>query len=881
MIPTRFIPALVAAAALGCSTSPGRDAGPASPDGGSTGTVGTSGGTGAGSSTGGSSTGGGSSDASSGGPGGGSGSGGTGTSGGQATSGLDGGLLPQLLNSYGSTEFEVAEHMRASREFQFSGEPFAQLLGYNLAGFDRTLPTTDIYTDPATGLSKTDPLGYALAVESYEYSKQPMNNLSFESGAGLSLQFGPVLNPGEEGGDAGYALLASRFQQFAAESYSGGPAGKFLIVSPPPVGNPLNYYGWPGLWPVFAEFASFDPLIYPLPGAVNTCTFQGSLGAFGYGGGISPFTTVIANYECDYNSLNLYQRDAQVNKVLSPDALGYVVWKQGLWTINYWQTMQDTAGNGITYVAPGDLSQVGQPGNTVVGEFPDPADPTGQTLDAGAPGVYLGDIPMEGWQGLTMQEEIDNKAEFLLTGFLTPDGVSLTGAAPGSADAGASGGLDGGNPIDPAVLAADDYTYSSPLLFFPSQVAVTETPQVGPSDTIYANKYFPQPTGFVITDGTSRLAGLSGLVGGFGEAFAFTDRNNALVGGSVPFLCTYDGDPFPRDDGAPDGEATLHDRVLGVMKIALVDLDRLHFDPVHQVLVDQSAVSAGKVTLGTTVTTVELVEAILALRNAFRALNGSLQLYSNDTPDIQGAAGALDVSPIDGAPFTGSLQSHLISLITAEANFLTQKLVAPSGAVANGYDLASSTADPSPSDLAAEAGAIRGLLDAYLATSNDTYRQTAVLIYQDLQTRFWMSAVRAFRTTAGVDDPMQYTPIRMGLLSGALRQYYKLVASTPSHAADGPVLLSELERSYKLVVNGWNDRWQDGVVGAHYPQDCAGAGMEMGERALTGELGHPTDHGDRDHDCVLEISYVNRPAALAAELDVTRYPDGGFPDAGP
>jgi hypothetical protein len=63
--------------------------------------------------------------------------------------------------------------------------------------------------------------------------------------------------------------------------------------------------------------------------------------------------------------------------------------------------------------------------------------------------------------------------------------------------------------------------------------------------------------------------------------------------------------------------------------------------------------------------------------------------------------------------------------------------------------------------------------------------------------------------------------------------------------------------------------------------------MEMAERALTGELGHPGDNGDRDHDCVMELSYRSLPAAMGAELDLSRQdagPDTGFdagPDAGP
>ncbi len=756
----------------------------------------------------------------------------------------DGGL-PALVGTLTSTTFTVAEHMRAAIEMQLSGEPFAQFLGYNLRGFNRTLAVTDQYSLDGGAAYVTDPLAYALAIESYEYSKQPMNNLSFESGAGLSLMFGPVLNPLQETNDAGYALLATRFQQFAAESNSAGDGGQNLIVSPPPSNNGLNPYGWPGVWPVFAEFTSFNPAIYPNPGTVNDCTFGGAVGSLGYGVFANAFGLLIANYECDYSSLNLPDRDSHVTKILTPDALGYPVWKQGLWVINYWQSLQDTAGNGITVVQPSDLAQVGQPGNAVVGSYPDPNDPTGTRMLQGVPGVYLGDIPMEGWQGLTMMEEIDNKAAFLLGSMLTSDGANLEGTS--------------------STLAAIDYAYDSPLLYFPGAVSVVETPQT--TNLAEGLRYFPQPTSFSIQDGSSRLAALSGLIGGFAEAFAITDRNNSQVGGSLPFEATFDGDPFPQDDGLPDGESTLHDRSLGVLKVALVNLDRLHFDTTHAVLVDTAGVAGGGVFRGSAVTTVELVECILALRNAFRALNGSLQLYSNDTPDTQGIPGALDSTALTGSSYAGSLQAHIITLISDEADFLATHLVTASGAVANSYDLSTDSADASPTNLEAEGGAIRGLLEAYLATSNEQYRTAAIAIYGDLQKRFWMTDVLCFRTTAGIDS-MTYTPIRFALLEAALRQYFKLVASAPGKQAEGAALLQELKRTFKLVVNGWNDRNQNDKV--DYPQECIGAGLEMGERMLTGELGHYADLGERDHDCVREISYVGLPAALGAELQLGR-----------
>lgn len=751
----------------------------------------------------------------------------------------DAGLWAKLAN----TRFEVVDVMRAGVEMQLSGEPFAQLLGYNLNGFSRTIPLTDQYFNSATGQQTTDPLGYALAVESYEYSKQPMNNLSLELGAGLSLMFGPVLNPGGVLGDEAFTLLDARFQQFAIKSASGGLLGSNLIVSPAPTTNPFNYYGWPGLWPVFAEFSDFDPSITPAPGAVSDCTFGGQAGAFGYGGPVTvPKGIFVENYECDYNTLNLINRDAQVDKVLSPAALGYATWKQGLSSISYWTTLHDSVGNGITEVPAAELSAVGQPGNTVVGEFPYPGDPTGQTLDAGAPGVYFGEIPMVGWQGLTMMEEIDDKSALLLSTLLSSDGVTLEGV--------------------PSILAADQYSYDSPLLFFPASVAVGETAQT--NDLIEVNKYFPQPTSFSIQDGGSALAGLSGLLAGFGEAFALTDRSNAGIGGSLPLLATFDGDPFPEDDGLPDGENTLHDRALGVIKIAAVDLDRLHFDPVNNVLVDSATVSGGTVTRGTTVTTVELAEAILALRVVFRSLNGSLRLYANDSSDIDGGPAALDTAALTGAPFAGTLQNHLLDLITTEANFLSDHLIAAGGAVANGFDLASQLADPSPTDLASETAAVRALLEAFLATGNETFRDLAVTVYGDLQQRFWMEDVRCFRTTIGQDSPVEFSPIRFELTSGALRQYYKLVATSPGNEAVASALLQEVKRTYKLVLNGWDDVNQDDIV--QYPQECLGAGLEMGERALTAEL--PGD-GDWDSDCVKEISILGLPAALGAELDIS------------
>jgi hypothetical protein len=736
------------------------------------------------------------------------------------------------------TRFVVADHFLASIEMQISGEPWAQLLGRNLTGFDRFSRVTDQYTDPSTGVTITDPLGYATAVESYEYSKQPMNNTSFESGAGVSLQFGPTLNPSGVEGDPAYQLLADRLQHLGDQAFATGPPGKNFVVSPPPSSNPLNVYGWPGFWPVFLEYQSFRPDIQPSAGATRGCTFNGGYAAAAMG------AQVVGDYECGYNSLNLPLRDLQVTKVIDPAALGFATWKQGLWVINYWQTVHDVAGNGITDVDPGDLAQIGQPGNTVVGRYPDPNDPTGASLLSGVPGVYLGDITIEGWQGLVMLDEMHNKATSLLGALTTSDGATLGGF---------------GSTKD-----AIGYDYAAPLRWWPAEIAVTEDGGAPPAGNAW--KYFPKPTQLAIQTGSSRLRGLTALMGGFAEYFALTDFDNPDVGGQPSSRATFDGDPFPGDNLAPDGEDSPHDRALAVIKVAVIDVDRLHFDAQHGVLVDEARASGGAVQRSSTVTTLDAAYAIVGLRTAYRSITHNLTLYSNDTPDTQALPTALDAAPLAGAP--APLGVRMLQLIGAEADFIASNLVAADGSVANSYDLDAGAADPSPTRIGSQAAAIRGLLDAYLATSDDRYRQVAAHAYQNLIDRFWMADVRAFRTTAGVDDPMTWTPIDYGPLSGALRQYWKLILSRPGMEREANELLERWKRTFKLVVNGWDDANADDQLG--WPEECTGAGLQMGERALTGELSHPADDGDRDHDCVLEIGAAKLPAALAAQIVIRR-----------
>ena len=344
--------------------------------------------------------------------------------------------------------------------------------------------------------------------------------------------------------------------------------------------------------------------------------------------------------------------------------------------------------------------------------------------------------------------------------------------------------------------------------------------------------------------------------------FALTDFNNADVGGLPSSRATFDGDPMPADNGKPDGEDTPHDRALADIKVAVVNIDRLHCDAGNKVLVDESTVAGGAVQRGQTVTALVAAYSIVGLRTALRAISSSLTLYSNDTPDTVGAPTALDGVTLGGS--SAPLPARMLQLIRAQADFLIAKLVAADGSVANSYDLGAGAADASPTRLESEASVIRGLLDAYLATSDTKYRVAAMRVWADLDKRFWMSDVRAYRTTAGVSDTLTWTPLAFGTIQGAMRQYWKIVGKKPGNEQLAAELLERVQRTNKLVLNGWDDANGDNKL--KYPDECTGAGLQMAERALTGELSHPADGADRDHDCVKEASAAKLPAALAGQV---------------
>lgn len=732
-----------------------------------------------------------------------------------------------------SRRVDTMQLMFAAGEMQTSGEPFAQnFAGRALPYYDRYYLPVDQYLVPehqgnTLFVAVTDLFGFSSAVESYEYSKFHMNIVANQSGAGVSLANGPLIarQPGATAQDR----LRTRMQQLIVAA---GTVASGYATLDAGAGNPLNDFGFAGLWPNLAPYRTFDATMDPGTTIVHSCTT-----VTGYGGVVFFGNSPVNVYECAYNSLHLSNRSAQVEPVIGPGILGYSTWKEALWSVDFTGRLHDVAANAVDVVSPQDVASIGLAGNTVQAVEPPTA----------VPGVYIGSTPLEGMWGLSMVDEIDNAGAWLLSSLATSDGATLGGFASTS--------------------DAITYDYGSPLLWFPTAIGVTED----------AVTPYPGVASLAIQDATSHAVDLAALAQGYSLFFGMTDARNVAVGQQLGLQVAFAGSIFAADDGLPDGEDTAHDRALGVMRVAFVDLDRIHADPATGVVVDTATVQGGVVTRGTTATTTSLGHVVVGLRHLLMACNASVSQYGSPDGDAsKDAVGILNTVPLHpaggDAGATAAFSPRVRQVLLTQAQFVRDVLMRADGTVANGATLAGGTwtASTDPTLLESQGAALRVLAEAWFLTHDTTYRDAGRAAARTLLTTFWSDPARMFRAQAGGADDVVMTPERFAWLQQALRETYEALWIPDDALLDRGVLEDRIARTNKLFLNGWDDL--DGNQVVDLSTECLEARMQMGEQALTGEIG-TTNNGvlqqsepDRDSDCVKNIATAQVGSVLASQV---------------
>jgi hypothetical protein len=313
------------------------------------------------------------------------------------------------------------------------------------------------------------------------------------------------------------------------------------------------------------------------------------------------------------------------------------------------------------------------------------------------------------------------------------------------------------------------------------------------------------------------------------------------------------------------------------MRVAFVDLDRMHVDPATGIAVDSATVSGGAVSRGTTATTVALGHVVVGLRHLLMACNASVTQYGSPDGDAsKDALGILNSVPIHppgeaGAPpplFSARVRQVLMS----QAEFVYGVLTRADGTVANGATLGAGgwTATTDPTALEAQGAALRVLGEAWFLTGDTRYQERARAVARTLLTAFWSGPARMFRGTANGADDVMMTPERFAWLQQALRETYEALWVPGDPLLDRSVLEDRVARVNKLYLNGWDDLDGDQMV--ELKTECLAGRMQLGEQALTGEVGTASNSfqgvsgPDRDSDCVLNISYAKSASVLAGQV---------------
>ena len=325
-------------------------------------------------------------------------------------------------------------------------------------------------------------------------------------------------------------------------------------------------------------------------------------------------------------------------------------------------------------------------------------------------------------------------------------------------------------------------TRPRPLRWFPASIQVTEV-----SDA----SGFPMPDGYAIASPDSHLLDLAGLLGAYASVYSLTDGANADVGGSQPALAYFDGDPFPAQNQTPDGEPTLHDRALAMIRVIVVDMDRLHVDPATGLFAD--AATGTSPSRGTVA--FERCRGLCAPLAAHRSTSarlGAWPLHQHDAGHGGHSFAPRRLSPDRRACRSASAST---SSSTISPSVFYDKLTTSDGHAFAGWDGARSAPTDDGTSLDAHTAAIRGLLVAYLATGAVKFRDRAGSVFGRLETAFYDPAARVYRAAAGDRSPqVTFTPRRFGLLQAALRDTYELIAVLPGNGSMGDLIEDRVGR---------------------------------------------------------------------------------------
>jgi hypothetical protein len=338
-------------------------------------------------------------------------------------------------------------------------------------------------------------------------------------------------------------------------------------------------------------------------------------------------------------------------------------------------------------------------------------------------------------------------------------------------------GFDGKNL---GVKFGPNYDASKNPIWFAHKVAVKETQK---NNVNNIGK-------LTVTDGSSSLRDTWMLLWPVSEFYAFTDQRTANTAQNPAFKAVFDGKPFaaaPKQniDGKTSNNVAADDAfslASNIANLSFQNLANLHFNKKAGTFVTKYD---GK--QNAQVETFDAAYSIVAL-----------SIYQRSQDALPVGYAAADGGDVDLETPQGK---QALSLIKAQANYIVNTLVAKNGLVYDGATIGKSV-DKNQS-LDAQFAAIRGLVAAYLATQDDTYKQAARSIFLAVEKNMFDAELGTWAQTPG--KATIHTPLTAAAISGGLRETILHLANEEGEHIPALELQHLTERYtawFKKVVNG-------------------------------------------------------------------------------
>ncbi|MFT5880583.1 MAG: hypothetical protein ACI86X_001712 [Moritella sp.] len=325
-----------------------------------------------------------------------------------------------------------------------------------------------------------------------------------------------------------------------------------------------------------------------------------------------------------------------------------------------------------------------------------------------------------------------------------------------------------------------DYDATKKPIWFAHKVAVTETQK---NDVNNLGK-------LVVADGSSSLRDTWMLLWPVSEFYAFTDQRTANTAQNPAFTAVFDGKPFaaaPKQnvDGNSGNNVIADDAfsvASNIANLSFQNLANLHFNKKAGTFVTKYD---GK--QNAQVTTFDAAYSLVALSIYQRSQDALPVGYAS------AAGGDVDIATPQG--------KQALSLIKAQADYIVNELVAKNGLVYDGATLGKSVTKTQSLD--AQFAAIRGLVAAFLATEDASYKQAARAIFLAVEKNMYDPALGTWAQIPG--KATIHTPYTAAAISGGLRETMLHLANEEGEHIPALELQHLTERYtawFKRVVNG-------------------------------------------------------------------------------